>query len=182
MGFIVLILGLALWTAAHFFKRLAPAQRAAMGDKGKAVVAVGVVAGLVLMILGYQWAAFINVWYPPAFFTHINNLLMLLAFYSYGIGAAKGKLAQRIRHPQLIAVKTWAIAHLLVNGDLASIILFGGLLAWAVGSAILINKSESWTPPAEIKPKGDLKLIVIALVLYAVVAGVHVWLGVNPFG
>lgn len=182
MGFLVLILGLVLWSAAHFFKRLAPEQRAAMGDKGKAVVAVGVVAGLVLMILGYQWAEFINVWYPPAFFTHINNLLMLLAFYAYGIGAAKGKLAQRIRHPQLIAVKTWAIAHLLVNGDLASIILFGGLLAWAVGSVILINKSGPWTPPAEVKPKGDLKLIVIALVLYAVVSGIHIWLGVNPFG
>jgi len=183
MGYFLLIAGLALWVGAHFFKRIAPERRAAMGEKGKGLVAVGVIVGLVLMIWGYRSAVYIDVWYPPAFLTHINNLLMLLAFYIYGIGAAKGKLAQRIRHPQLIAVKTWALAHLLVNGGLASIILFGGLLAWAVGEVIAINKAEPvWTKPEIIKPKGDLKLIVIALVLYAVVSGIHAWLGVWPFG
>jgi hypothetical protein len=78
----------------------------------------------------------------------INNLLMVLAIYLYAASGAKSALARKMRHPQLIAVKTWALAHLLVNGDLPSLILFGGLLAWAVVSVILINRAQrDWTPP-----------------------------------
>ena len=181
----LLILGLILWTAAHFFKRLMPAQRAAMGDKGKGVVALAIVASLILMIIGYRTAEFIPVWTPPAFFTGINNLAMILALWVYGSSAAKGAKAwpaYKTRHPQLLAVKIWAAAHLLVNGDLASILLFGGILAWAVGSVILINRAQpEWTAPAPAGRKTYIRLIVISLVMYIVIAGIHVALGVNPF-
>ena len=59
-----------------------------------------------------------------------------------------------MRHPQLTAVKIWAVAHLLVNGDLASLVLFGGLLAWAVVEVIVINRSEVWVRPARPGEKG----------------------------
>ena len=140
----LLILGLALWVLAHWFKRLAPDARAKLGDPGKGVVALLIVAGVVLMIFGYRAADFIPVWTPPAWTIHLNNLLMILAFWIYGSSAAKGAKAwpaYKTRHPQLIGFKTWAIAHLLVNGDLASILLFGGLLAWAVSEVILINRA-----------------------------------------
>lgn len=125
----LLIAGLILWTATHYFKRLMPARRAAMGDKGKGPIALLIVASLLMMIFGYRWAEFIPVWSPPAFFTHINNLLMLIAFFVFGMSATTGRLRGKMRHPMLLSVKIWAVAHLLVNGDLASIILFGGMLA-----------------------------------------------------
>jgi uncharacterized membrane protein len=185
MYLVLLIAGLALWAGAHYFKRLKPEQRAAMGDKGKAVVAVAIVAGIVLMVIGYRGAEFIPVWSPPAFLTHVNNTLMLFAFWVYGSSAAKGAKAwpaNKIRHPQLTAVKIWAVAHLLANGDLASILLFGGLLAWAVGSVVLINKAEpDWTAPETAGMKTKVRLAVITVVLYLVVGLIHNWLGVWPF-
>ena len=181
----LLILGMILWVGAHYFKRLMPDQRAALGDKGKGVIAVAIVASLVLIIIGYRGAAFIDLWYPPSFLTHINNLLMVLAFWVYGSSAAKGAKAwpaYKTRHPQLMAVKIWATAHLLVNGDLASIILFGGMLAWAVGSVILINKAEpDWTPPPAAGKATYIRLIVITAVVFVIVVGIHSWLGVSPF-
>lgn len=181
----MLILGLILWIGAHYFKRLAPDARARLGDPGKGLVALLIVASLVLMILGYRAADFISVWYPPSFMVHVNNLLMLLALWVYGSSAAKGAKAwpaYKTRHPQLLGFKIWAFAHLLVNGDLASIILFGGLLGWAVVSVILINRAEpDWTPPAPAGRATYIRLAVISLVLFAVITGIHIWLGVSPF-
>ena len=181
----LLILGLIVWTLAHWFKRLAPDARTRLGTSGKGIVALGVVLGLVLMILGYRAADFIPVWNPPGFLTGINNLAMVLAFWVYGSSAAKGAKAwpaHKTRHPQLMAVKIWAAAHLLVNGDLASIVLFGGLLAWAVSEVILINRAEpDWTPPAHAGSKTYIRLAVITVVLVALVSAIHSWLGVWPF-
>ncbi|WP_420862695.1 NnrU family protein [Algirhabdus cladophorae] len=183
---LILVIGLLVWVAAHFFKRLMPEQRAAMGDKGKGLVAVGVILSLVLMIYGYRAAAFVPVWTPPAMLTGINNLLMVFAFYVYGASAAKPAkvwIGTKLRHPQLTAVKIWAVAHLLVNGDVASILLFGGMLAWAVASVILINKAEGpWTPPPQAPARKEYVLIGITLVLVIIVSTVHILLGVNPFG
>ncbi|MDX5383133.1 MAG: NnrU family protein [Rhodobacterales bacterium] len=177
----LLTLGVILWAAAHFFKRLAPGPRAAMGDKGKGLVAVAIVVSLLMMIFGYRGADFIHVWAPPAWTVHLNNLMMLIAVFVYGMSATKGRLRGKMRHPQLTAVKIWAVAHLLVNGDLASIILFGGMLAWAVASVILINRSEVWVRPAPGEAKKDILLVVITLVLFGVMTGIHAWLGVWPF-
>ncbi|WP_294613722.1 NnrU family protein [uncultured Roseovarius sp.] len=176
-----LILGLALWVAAHLFKRMAPGLRAQMGNGGKAVVAVGVLAGLGLMILGYKQAEFVNLWYPPTWAVHLNNLLMLVAVFVYGMSATTGRLRGRMRHPQLTAVKIWAVAHLLVNGDLASVVLFGGLLIWAVLEVIVINRSQDWVRPEPGPAKKDVVLVIITLVMFAVIAGIHMWLGVRPF-
>ncbi|WP_298837656.1 NnrU family protein [uncultured Roseobacter sp.] len=181
----LLIAGLALWCIAHYFKRLQPDHRAALGAPGKGIMALGIVGGLVLMILGYRAAGFIPVWSPPAFMVHVNNTLMLVAFWVYGSSAAKGAKAwpaYKLRHPQLTGFKIWAAAHLLVNGDLASVILFGGLLAWAVGEVILINRAEpEWTAPEPAGRATYIRLAVISLVLFVAVAGIHIWLGVWPF-
>lgn len=181
---ILLILGVALWWAAHLFKRLAPGPRAAMGNAGRGAAAVGVLASVVLMYFGYGAArATADVWWgrSPAL-VGINNLLMVLAVYLYAASGTKSALARRIRHPQLAAVKTWAVAHLLVNGDLPSVILFGGLLAWAVLSVILINRAQpDWTPPPG-RPGAELKAVVGTVVVLAVLMLVHNWLGYQPWG
>lgn len=178
----LLILGVILWSLAHFYKRLMPAHRAGMGDKGKGLVAAAIGISILLMIFGYRGAEFVSVWSPPAFFTHINNLLMLGAFFLFGMSATTGRLRGKMRHPQLAAVKVWATAHLLVNGDLASIILFGGLLIWAILSVVLINRSQDWVRPEPGDAKKDKLLVIITFVSFIIVATIHVLLGVSPFG
>lgn len=183
MGYIVLILGVALWAGAHLFKRLAPRRRAAMGESGKGLVALALLVSIVLMVLGYRWADYIAVWYPPAFLTHLNNLLMLLAVYLFAASILKPRITRLIRHPQLTAVKTWALAHLLVNGTLAGIILFGGLLAWAVVSVILINRAQrDWERPAPASAATEVMTVGAALVGTVVIGMIHNWLGVWPYG
>ena len=178
----LLVLGLLIWVGAHIFKRVAPEQRAAMGDKGKGAVAVLLLVSLGLIIWGYRGAEFINVWYPPSFMVHVNNLLMLIAVFVFGMSATTGRLRGKMRHPQLTAVKIWAVAHLLVNGDLASIILFGGMLGWAVLEVILINRAVPvWDRPQPGEAKKDVVLVVITVVMFALMTGIHAWLGVSPF-
>ncbi|MEP5728435.1 MAG: NnrU family protein [Sulfitobacter sp.] len=181
----LLFIGLALWIAAHFFKRLAPDARAKLGEPGKGIVTVMIVASLAFMIIGYRAADFIPVWTPPSFLTPLNNLVMLFALWVFGSSAAKGAKAwpaYKTRHPQLLAVKIWAAAHLLVNGDLASIFLFGGMFAWAIGSVILINRAEpDWTAPPSATRPTYIRLAVIAAVMFTIIAAVHLLLGVSPF-
>ena len=76
MGYILLLLGLAIWIGAHAFKRLAPERRASMGEAGKGLVAVLLVGSIVLMVIGYRSAGIVNVWFPPPFLVHIANLLI----------------------------------------------------------------------------------------------------------
>lgn len=176
-----LILGLVLWTAAHLFKRVAPDLRAQMGNAGKGLAAVAILAGLVLMIIGYRQAEFVGLWYPPGWTVHLNNLLMLGAVFLYGMSATKGRLRGAMRHPQLTAVKVWAVAHLLVNGDLASLVLFGGLLLWAGAEVAVINRSETWVRPEPGPAKKDIILVAITLVAFFAMTWIHDWLGVWPF-
>ena len=178
----LLILGLILWFAAHLFKRLAPAARARMGNKAKGPIALTILAGVALMILGYRMAALTPVYTPLPGIGHLNNLIMLMALFSFGMSAGKGLLADKIRHPMLSGMVLFAIAHLLVNGDLASIILFGGLGLWAILEMILINRANAnWDRPAPGNLKGDIKNLIITLVLFGAITGIHIWLGHNPF-
>lgn len=182
-GMTLLILGLILYSGSHLFKRLLPDRRAAMGDAGKGVVALVSLAGIVLMVMGYRAAPYIEVWSPPRFLIHVNNLLMVIAVFLLGVGNVWGVVRTKLRHPMLGAVKVWALAHLLVNGDLAGMVLFGGLLAWAVLSLILINKAERiWLRPDAGPLRNDLIYGVVSLLIFGAITYVHSWLGVSPFG
>jgi uncharacterized membrane protein len=181
MYLLLLCLGIGLWMVGHFFKRAAPDMRAGMGNAGKGVAAAVILGGLVLMVVGYRGAEFVNLWFPPAWTVHLNNLLMLAAVFVYGMSATKGRLRGRLRHPQLIAVKIWAVSHLLVNGDLASVVLFGGLLAWAVLEVIVINRTEDWVRPEPGPAKKDIVLVAITVVMFGAITWIHNWLGVWPF-
>jgi len=184
---ITLIIGLVLWTVAHIFKRVAPGQRAAlqdrMGDASKGIFAVAILASLVLIVVGYRAAEFIPVYEPPTFLRHGNNLLMLISVALFGLGSSKSRFRGTFRHPMLTGAAVWAVAHLLANGDLASVILFGWMLLWAIAEVQLINRAEpDYTPLEPGTSAGDIKLGVITVVIFAVIAGVHTWLGYYPFG
>jgi len=184
----LMTLGLALWWTAHMLGILAPSRRRALAGAigegpAKVIAALLIVGSVVLMVVGYRAAQVVDVWYPPAFLTHVNNLLMLVAVFIFIAGRIPSPVRRAIRHPQLIAAKTWAIAHLLVNGDVASIVLFGGILAWSVVAVIGINRRDG--PRGELPetaPLGWLAHLGAAAVVFSVIVYVHgILLGVWPF-
>ena len=183
MGMIILIAGVLLWAGAHLFKRLGPAQRAAMGDKGRRLVALAILVSLVLMVVGYRMADGAFFWGRSPMLVGINNLLMLVSVYLFAASGMKTALARKMRHPMLAAVKAWALAHLLVNGDVPSFVLFGGLLAWAVIEVIVINRAEpDWTPPAPKPARTEAVAVIASLVVFAGIAGLHYVFGYPAFG
>lgn len=181
-----LIAGLILWVGAHLFKRLAPALRAPMGDAGKGVIAVALVGSVVLMVIGYRWAEGAFYWGRSPALVGINNLLMVIAFYIYAVGGPKGArvwVGTKLRHPQLIGFSLWAAAHLLVNGDMPSFILFGGLLIWAQAEILLINAQDGpWTPPLRAGLRKEIIYLGATAVIVTIVMLIHNWLGYQPWG
>jgi uncharacterized membrane protein len=188
MGWIILILGVALWWAAHLFKYVAPQRRAAMGAKGKGPLALMLLASIVLMVLGYRATPMPGdgnaiLWFSAPWMFHLNNLLMLVAIFLMTPAAKKGRLVNGMRHPMLAGFKLWAAAHLLVNGDLASIILFGGLMAWGVVAMIKINRAEpNWQSPPAGSFAMDAAFLAASIVLMGVITMIHGLLGPSPFG
>jgi len=179
-----LVIGVALWAYSHLMKRVTPGFRASLGPgAGRGVASLLALAALALMIYGYKHADFIPLWEPPTFMRHINNTLMVIAVILVNLGASRGVLRTKMRHPMLISVKVWALAHLLVNGDLASIILFGGIMAWAVVDVIMINRMEpAWVPPAPGPVRNDILYVVASAVVFGVIVYIHTWLGYPPLG
>ncbi len=182
----LLIAGVALWWAAHLFKRLVPGARVAMGDAGKGLMAISIVVSVVLMVLGYRSADGTVYWGGDPMWVGINNLLMVVAFYFYAASGAKGAkiwLGTKVRHPQLTGFSIWAVAHLLVNGDMPSFVLFGGLLVWALVEVVLINAQEGpWERPPRAPAKKEVVAVVVTAVVVIVVMAIHYALGVTPWG
>jgi uncharacterized membrane protein len=183
----LVIAGLLLWTVAHVFKRAFPEARASLDDRlgkgpAKGLFAVLLLAAVVMMVIGYQRAPYIALYTPPGWGVHVTNFLMILAIALFGAGNSKGRARAWFRHPMLLGVTLWGFSHLLVNGHMAAVILFGGLIAWSNVHMQIINQREGpWQRPAPGPWTGDLRLLGITLVVYAVVSAVHAWLGVWPF-
>ena len=114
----------------------------------------------------------------------INNLLVFVSFYIIAGSIIGARISRFIRHPQLTAIKLWAVAHLLVNGDLASMTLFGGLLIWAVLAVILINRQEEplVLEQGPIAWALEVGALSAAIVIYGLVGYVHGWLGYPVHG
>lgn len=178
-----IILGLALWSTAHFMKRLAPGVHGRLGNASKPVVALASVVAIVLMVVGYKSATFTPLWDLGNGAVYLNNLLMLFAVALFGLGSSKSRLRGWLRHPMLTGAIVWAVAHLLVNGDGPSLVLFGGLAFWALASMRLINAAEPAPEPyTGGSVAGDIRLVVITLVVYGVIGMIHMYLGPSPFG
>lgn len=187
MALFVLIAGLALWTLAHLVKRLFPGLRrdlgSVLGETGaRAVMALFIAAGLVMIVLGFRGAALPDLYDPPPWGGYATDILMLVAIFFMGIGPAGGRLSARFRHPMLTGVVIWAVAHLLANGDGASVILFGWLGLWALFEMRLINAHEGpWERPLPGESLQDMKLALATLFIFLVTAVIHWILGGNVF-
>jgi uncharacterized membrane protein len=193
LGLSVMILGLVLFLGVHLLttqRGLRARFVVSMGEGGyKGFYSLVSLAGLGLMVWGfahYRSAGMINVWYPPAAFRHITEALMLPAVILVAASYIRGRIYSTLKHPMLAGVKLWAVAHLLANGDLGSIILFGGFLAWAVFDRIsLKRRSDAGAPPIPVGGVGnDLIAVVVGIVAYLALGFVFhpVVIGVPVFG
>ncbi|MDA9443982.1 NnrU family protein [Bradyrhizobium sp. CCBAU 51745] len=179
MGLLVMILGLVLFFAAHVFttKRDARAQAIAQLGEGtyKILYSVVSLAGLALIVWGfghYRSTGWIDVWYPPRALKHITVALMLPAVILVVASYLRGRIYATLKHPMLAGVKLWAFAHLLANGDLGSIILFGSFLGWGVYDRIsLKHRTDSGGPPIPVGGvTNDLIAVAVGIVAYLALA------------
>ena len=190
----VLILGLALFLGVHSLRIFADdwrnAQRARLGEgKWKGLYSLASVIGFVLIVWGFGLAraAPVVLWQPPVWTRHLAGLLMLVAFVLLVATYVPGnRIKAMLHHPMVLAGKVWAIAHLLANGTLADVVLFGSLLAWAALSfraARRRNRAAGTTYPAGTWPR-DVETLAIGIAVWIVFAfWAHRWLfGVSPFG
>ncbi len=178
----LLILGLVLFAGIHLLPAM-PALRAGLHAKlgegaYKGLYTVIALAGLVLMVIGYGRAPVVAVWEPPLWLRHVNLTLMIFAMIFLVAAYVPGRIKEKVRHPMVLSVKIWAFGHLISNGDSRDIILFGGLLAWAVVDRISLARREraGLVTVTGGPVRNDVIAIVIGLLLYAALFWkLHLW-------
>ncbi|SOE17735.1 uncharacterized membrane protein [Hoeflea halophila] len=189
-----LIVGLVLFLGIHSVRIAAPGFRQAQIDQRglnawKGIYSVVAIIGFVILVWGYGLARLDPVvfWVAPAWISHLVALGMIPAMILLVASQVPaGRIKAAVKHPMLLAVKIWALLHLLANGDLASLLLFGGFLVWAVIDRISEKRrlrAGIASNPVAGPVKWDVIAIVGGLVLYVLfVGGLHKWLiGVSPF-
>lgn len=172
----LLVLSLAVFITVHLFPML-QTQRANLikqwGElKYKSLFSLISLASFVLIVFSKANAPFIEVWQPPQILAVVTKLLMLPAIILLVAAYCPSNFKQKIRHPMLLAVKIWAVAHLMINGDLASIILFGSFLGFAVIAMISANRRQEWQKTKQQSVAMDVLVIVVGGAIYAAV-GMH---------
>jgi uncharacterized membrane protein len=190
---LVLVAGLVLFLGVHSVSIAAPAWRqgmvARLGDKPwKGLYSLASAVGLVLLVVGYGIArrSPVVLYTPPAGLRHLALVVMLPVFPLLFAAYLPGRIKSAARHPMLLAVKLWAAAHLLANGTLADVLLFGGFLAWAVADRISVKRRPAAeahaVPAAPPRPANDVIAVVGGLAVYVLfVFWGHRWLtGVSP--
>ena len=187
----LLIVGLVVFLGVHSIGIVAPAWRdAQLAQRGerpwKGMYSVASLIGFALLIYGYGLArqAPIVLYTPPPALRHPALLLMLPVFPLLLAAYLPGRIKTLAKHPMLLAVKLWATAHLLANGMLADVLLFGAFLAWAVADRIAVKRRAvpRPIPGAPPSPLNDMIALLGGLAIYAAfLMGVHRWLiGVSP--
>jgi uncharacterized membrane protein len=192
MGLAILVLGLVLFIATHSLVSMRDLRAGLILELGKpvyhtlfgiaSVIEVGLIAwGYSL----YRATEYTQIWSPPAGMRHVTVGLMLIASILLAAYAIPSHIKARAKHPLIVATKTWALAHLLSNGDLGSIILFGALLAWAVYAFVSAKHRKDVVLP--VAPAGwgnDVFVMIVGVALYLALGFVfHPYvIGVHVFG
>ena len=191
---LTLLLGLLLFIGIHSLQALAPGwrsqQRERWGELGyKGLYSLVAGAGLVLIVVGYGQARLepVTLWTPPRGLVHASFLLMWVSMVLLAAAyVPRNAIRARLGHPMTLGVKTWALAHLLANGSLADLMLFGTFLIWAV----LVFRSARRRPApagaaAPVSPLGTGLTVLIGTAVWALLlwGGLHArWIGVDPLG
>jgi uncharacterized membrane protein len=192
VGLAILVLGLAVFIGGHALTMARGARAACVERIGEApykiVYSLVSLVGIVLIVWGYsryRAAGLIEVWQPPAFMRHVTVALVWPSIVLIAAAYIPGHIKTTLKHPMLAGVKLWAFAHLLVNGDLGSIVLFGAILAWAVVDRIsLKRRTDPGGPPIPIGGwRNDAIAVVVGTLVYlALGLWFHPWvIGVPVF-
>jgi uncharacterized membrane protein len=175
MGLLVLVIGLILFLGPHVFATMRGGRAALIKRVGewpyKGLFAILAILGLYVAGEGfglYREAGPIELWSPPLWTRYVTQALMWPASIFVIAAYLRGGIMRTLKHPMLVGVKTWAVAHLLSNGDLGGIILFGTVLAWAVYDRITLKRrSVPGAPPIPIGGiTNDIAAIVVGTILY----------------
>ena len=179
---IVMLIGLILFLGSHSLGMFPDLRRRLVEGYGPKVFKIGdslvALIGFALICYGfglYRAEGWVQLWTPPRGMRHLSMLLMLFAFIALAASGPKlGHIKMRLKHPMLVGVKTWALAHLLANGDLGGMILFLSLLAWAVVDRI----SYRWRPDDVVvdAPAPNVRVDVIAVVAGVIAYGAMLFL------
>ena len=193
LGLLVMILGLVLFLGVHTLTTQREMRARLIGSWGEGGYKIGYalvsLAGLALIVWGfahYRAEGMIEIWTPPRALKHLTEALMLPAVILVVAAYIRGRIFTTLKHPMLAGVKLWAVAHMLANGDLGSIILFGSFLAWAVFDRIsLKRRADPGAPPIPVGGVGnDLIAVAVGVVAYLALGfAFHpVVIGVPVFG
>ena len=195
---VYLVLGLVIFLGAHSVRMVAEGWRTRtrlrVGEGAyKGMYSVASLLGFALIVWGFGVARQqpVLLWNPPVAMRHVAALLTLVSFVLLAAAYVPGNgIKARVHHPMVLGVKVWALAHLLANGTLAHVVLFGSFLAWAVWNFIAARKRDraAGVPADVLYPPGragaTAMTVVAGVVAWAVFALLlHGWLiGVKPFG
>lgn len=196
---LLLIGGLVVFLGLHLFttRRDSRADLIARIGEGPYKLGYSVLSllGLVMVSIGYgiyRREGWIDIWYPPLWTRHLALLLVWPAFIAFAAAYLPGRIKSTLKHPMLAGVKLWALTHLLANGDLGSILLFGSILAWAVYARISLKRRPvevvrdhggpaaapaGWRNDALAIAIGTIAWFVFAKWLHPMLIGVSVWPG-----
>ena len=174
MGLAVLILGLIVFLATHVFVTMREARAAAIERLGLntyrvlfSIVSLGSLALIVWGFGDYRAHGWIQLWSPPGFMRHVTVALMLPAVILVVAYFIPSHIKAKAKHPLLAAAKTWALAHLLSNGDLGGILMFAVFLAWGVYARIAAKKrGDLGASTAPVGHVNDILVVVIGIVVY----------------
>lgn len=172
----LLVIGLALFVLLHLFPCVRPLRAQIVERLGempyKAAFSVLSLIALVLVVRGYSSAPFVELWQPPSWGRHVTVILMLPAFILLAAAYLPGNLKRRVAHPMLYAVIVWSLAHLLANGDLASVVLFATFGLYAIADLVSVLLRDE-VMPKRVSWIFDLMAIVVGAIVYALVVQFH---------
>jgi uncharacterized membrane protein len=188
----ILILGIIIFLGAHSFTTFRGVRAALIGRLGygpfKGLYSLVALGGFLLIILGfsrYRADGLIPFWAPPEWTRPLTIALMWFAFVALACAnPAPSRIKGWLRHPMLVGVKIWALAHLLANGDLGGMVLFGSFLAWAVFDRIAVKRrGDIGAPRIDAFTRADLMALVIGTIAYVAMIFLHpVLIGVRVMG
>jgi uncharacterized membrane protein len=176
-----LLAGLVLFFGVHTLTTVRSTRAGLIGRLGeggyKGLYSLVSAAGLVLIVWGfgrYRSGGYIPVWDPPGWLNPVTLVLMWLSFVALAAAyLPAGKIKGMLRHPMLAAIKAWALAHLLVNGDLGSMLLFGAFLAWAAYDRIAVKRRGDMGARSSSFTAGDALALLVGSAAYAAMFWLH---------
>ena len=189
---LILFMGIVVFLGVHTLTtfretRTSLIERFGLGPF-KGLYTVVAIAGFALIVWGfsrYRAEGLITLWSPPAWTRHLTISLMWFAFVALAcMNPAPGKIRGWLRHPMLVAIKIWALAHLLANGDAGGMLLFGSFLAWAVFDRIAVKKrGDMGAMRIESFTRADATALGVGTLAYVAMIFLHpILIGVPVFG